>query len=91
MSRSTHRLLDHQGLVVEARGPGEWIVGAPTGGRRVHVYRVAGDDWLVSEVGRGTEGHVVDVAQALTALAASGSSRDWWRFLPAALEDEIRR
>ena len=90
MSWSAHRLLDHQGLVVEARGPGEWIVGAPKDGRRLHVYRVGVDDWLVSEVGRGTEGRGSDVARALTALARSGSSRDWWRYVSAALEDEIR-
>ena len=91
MSRSAHRLLDRQGLAIEARGPGEWIIGAPSGGRRLHVYRVAGDDWLVSEVGRGSEGRGVDVGQALAALAGSGSPRDSWRFVPAALEDAIRR
>ena len=90
MSRSAQRL-DHQGVVVEVRGPGEWIVGAPTGGRRLHVYRVAADDWLVSEVGRRNEGRGADLTRAITALSGDGPACDWWRLVPAALEDAIRR
>jgi hypothetical protein len=55
MLRSTRRLLDPPEVVVEARAPDEWIVGAPRGERRLHVYRLASDDWLVSEVGRRNE------------------------------------
>jgi hypothetical protein len=91
MSRSAQRLVDHQGVTVEGRGPGEWIVGAPTGERRLHVYRVAADDWLVSEVGRGNEGRGADLARALAALAGNGPPRDWWRFVPEAIEATIRR
>jgi hypothetical protein len=90
MSRPAQRL-DHQGVLVEIRGPGEWIVGAPTGGRRLHVYRVADDDWLVSEVGRRNEGRGADLARAITALGGDGPARDWWPFVPAALEDATRR
>ena len=49
------------------------------------------DDWLVSEVGRGNEGRGADLARALAALAGNGRPRDWWRLVPAALEDAIRR
>jgi hypothetical protein len=90
MSRSAQHL-DHQGVVVEVRGPGEWIVGTPAGGRRLHVYRVADDDWLVSEVGRRTEGRGADLARAITALGGDGPACDWWHLVPAALEDATRR
>ena len=90
MSRSAERL-DHQDVAVEVRGPDEWIAGAPTGGRRLHVYRVAADDWLVSEVGRRNEGRGADLAQAITALGWDGPACDWWRLVPAALEDVLRR
>jgi hypothetical protein len=83
------RLPDHPDVMVEARGPGELIVGAPTSDRRLHVYRLAVDDWLVSEVGRGSEGRGPDLAQALAQLAGNGSARDWWRLVPASLEDGI--
>jgi hypothetical protein len=90
MSRPARRL-DHQSVVVEVRGPGEWIVGASTGGRRVHVYRVADDDWLVSEVGRRNEGRGANLAQALTALGGDGPACDWWHLVPPALENATRR
>lgn len=64
---------------------------ASTGERRLHVYRVAADDWLVSEVGRGNEGRGADLARALAALAGNSPPRDWWRFVPEAIEATIRR
>lgn len=73
-------------LVVEARGPGEWIVSAPDGGRPLHVYRMPAGDWLVSEVGRGNEGRGADLRQALGALGAGGRVPDWWESLPAVCE-----
>jgi hypothetical protein len=76
-------------LVVEPRGPDEWIVGAATGGRHLHVYRVGPGDWLVSEVGRGTEGRGRDVAGALVALASDDPGPDWWAAVPAALAIEL--
>jgi hypothetical protein len=90
MSRSAQRL-DHHGVVVEVRGPGEWIVGTPAGGRRLHVYRVAADDWLVSEVGRRSEGRGADLARAIAALGGEGPACEWWLLVPAALEAAIRR
>ena len=55
-------------FAVDLRGPGEWIVGAPAGGRSLHVYRLAAADWLVSEVGCRNEGRGADLIEALTAL-----------------------
>jgi len=87
MSGLTQRFSDHQAVVVDVRAQGEWIVGAPTGERRLHIYRMAPDDWLVSEVGCRNEGRGLDLAGALTALARNGVPRDWWGLVPAALED----
>jgi len=91
MFRLAQPLLDRHGVVVDAPGPGEWIVRASSGGRRLHVFQVAPDDWLVSEVGLGSEGRGTDVARALAALAENGRPHDWWRLVPAALEDATRR
>ena len=74
-----------QRVVVEVTAPGEWIVGAPSGGRSLHVYRMAQADWLVSEVGLGNEGSGANLEQALAALAAGGSAPDWWSSVTAAL------
>ena len=79
---------DHQPVFVEVPGPGEWIVGAPTGGRPPHIYRVAPDDWLVSEVGRDNEGRGTDLAAALAALSDTSSAPNWWSAVPSVLDDE---
>jgi hypothetical protein len=71
--------------VVDVCGPGEWIVGVSSGGRSLHVYRVAPGDWLVSEVGRDTEGLGADLAQALAALAAGAPRAIWWDSVAEAL------
>jgi len=78
-------------IVVDVRGPGEWIVGVPAGGRSLHVYRLAPADWLVSEVGRGNEGRGTDLNQALAALSAGISSPDWWDVIARALDGEESR
>jgi hypothetical protein len=44
--------------------------------RALHVYLLDSGDWLVSEVGRGSEGRGRDLAQALAALATSVSARE---------------
>jgi hypothetical protein len=75
-------------FLVDVRGQGEWIVGVPAEGRSLHVYRLAPADWLVSEVGRGSEGRGTDLRQALAALAAGVPSPDWWEVLAAALEGD---
>lgn len=70
--------LDQDGQpVVEVQGPAEWIVRAPHG-RSLHVYRLAPADWLVSEVGRSSEGRGTGLEQALAALSARVSPADWW-------------
>ena len=79
---------DDHTVLVDARGPGEWIVRAPSGGRALHVYRVAPSDWLVSEVGRGNEGRGADLGRALAALSAVESAVAWWDAVPAALDGE---
>ncbi len=86
-----NRPFDDWRLVVEPRGDGEWIVSSSAGGRPLHVYRVGVADWLVTEVGRGTEGRGEDAARALTALAAEALAPDWWSSVPAALDAEMSR
>ena len=73
-------------VTIDAAGRDEWIVSGPQDARALHVYRVAADDWLVSEVGRGSEGRGSDLAQALAALSAVQPAMDWWHAVPAALD-----
>ena len=82
---------DQQRLVVDARGPGEWIVRVHPHGRSLHVYRLAPADWLVAEVGRGNEGRGRDLQQALAALSAGVSPPDWWDAVAEALDGGSRR
>ena len=93
MSRQTQPPSLDQRILVEARGPGEWIVSLPAGGRSLHVYRLASADWLVSEVGRGNEGRGTDLRHALAALSAGVLSPDWWDSVAGALDggEEPRR
>lgn len=67
-----------QRLVIDPRGPGEWIVGVPESARSLHVYRLAPADWLVSEVGCGNEGRGSSLKQALAALSVDIPAPDWW-------------
>ena len=72
--RSTHLTSKSQipadaELAVDARGSGEWIVAIPDEARSLHVYRLAPGDWLVSEVGRSSEGRGRDLREALTKLS----------------------
>jgi hypothetical protein len=75
-----------EAIPIEPRGPGEWIVVAPRGERSLHVYRLAPADWLVSEVGCGTEGQGRRLGDALTALAAGRSRPVWWELAAATLD-----
>jgi hypothetical protein len=77
MHRQTQHAPVDNLVVVDVRGPGEWIVGVP-GGRSLHVYRLAPADWLVSEVGRGNEGRGADLEQALDALCVGAPRAAWW-------------
>ena len=90
MSPQAKHPIDDPHVVVELRGPGEWIVGTRDGERALHVYRVAPGDWLVSEVGRGNEGRGSDLALALAALSAGISAPAWWTSVPAVLGDGNR-
>ncbi len=88
MSWQTHLPSLEQRFVVDTPGPGEWIVGVPAGGRSLHVYRLAPGDWLVSEVGRRSEGRGTDLRQALAALSAGVPSPDWWNVVAAAFDGD---
>jgi hypothetical protein len=84
---SPERLIsDGRQVLIEVRGPGEWIVGVLSGGRSLHVYRLEPADWLVSEVGRDNEGRGRDLKQALAALSPGVSSSDWWELLTDTLD-----
>jgi hypothetical protein len=72
-------------VVIEPQGAGEWIASGPPGGRALHVYRLAARDWLVSEVGRGSEGRGADLPAALAALAARVRPGAWWDGVAEAL------
>jgi len=80
-----------QSVAVDVCGPGEWIVGVPGGERSLHLYRLAPGDWLVSEVGHGSEGRATDLKQAIVALSAGGSSPEWWSLVPEALDGDEDR
>jgi hypothetical protein len=75
-----------QSVEVDVHGPGEWIVGVPSGEHSLHVFRLAPGDWLVSEVGQRTEGRATDLSQAIIALSAGRSSPEWWSVVPRALD-----
>jgi len=77
---------DQRKIVVDTRGPGEWIVGLDAGGRSLHVYQLGPADWLVSEVGRGNEGRGPTLTQALAALSGGTSTPDWWSAVAGTLD-----
>ena len=77
-----------QRLFVDVRGPGEWIVGVPEGGRPLHVYRLERADWLVSEVGCRNEGRGSNLRNALAALSVDSTSPDWWVLVPGVLDSD---
>lgn len=73
-------------VAVDQCGPGEWIVAVPGHDRPLHVYRLAPADWLVSEVGRSSEGRGGDLSRALAGLAAGATLVVWGRLLADALD-----
>lgn len=79
-----------QQVTLEARGPGEWIVGVPAGARSLHVYRLAPADWLVSVVGRDSEGRGATPGQALAALSVRVPPEVWWEPAAEMLERAAR-
>ncbi|HYB28854.1 MAG TPA: hypothetical protein VEF89_19735 [Solirubrobacteraceae bacterium] len=78
---------DQYQVVVEPVGPGEWIVTLPEGARSLHVYELGAADWLVSEVGRGSEGRGTDVKRALQALSTGAPAPTWWASVPDAVDE----
>jgi hypothetical protein len=86
MPSQPQRSLFRDEIVVDARGPGEWIVGVQRAGHALHVYRIGPADWLVSEVGRANEGRGRDLRRALASLAAAVWPGEWWEAIAHALE-----
>jgi hypothetical protein len=64
-------------VLVNVRGPEERVVRRPASGRALHVYKLGRADWLVSEVGRDTEGRGPDLRRALAALFAVVRAPEW--------------
>jgi hypothetical protein len=77
-------------LDIEAHGAGEWIVRSAAHARALHVYQLTPGDWLVSEVGRGSEGRGPDLAHALRALAAEAYAPAWWELVASELTEHAR-
>jgi hypothetical protein len=77
--------LDHE-VLIDVHGGGEWIVGVSGSKQRLHVYRLGPSDWLVSEVGRSSEGRGGDLRQALAALSAGVPPPDWWKLIAEAVD-----
>jgi len=87
-SRTNQDDSDDDRIVVETPGPDEWIVGTRTAERALHVYRVANGDWLVSEVGRDSEGRGSDLSAALMALRAGAPAPHWWDSIPRVIGED---
>lgn len=60
-------------------------MGAPAGGRALHVYTLGRADWLVSEVGRDTEGRGSNLRRALAALLAGVRAPEWLNAIAESL------
>ena len=72
--------------MVDVCGPGEWIVDVPGHDRPLHVFRLGSADWLVSEVGCGSEGRGGDLSRALAALPAGATLVVWGGLVADALD-----
>lgn len=59
----------------------------PADVRSLHVYRLAAADWLVSEVGRTTEGRGSDLRRALADLSARVPGPGWWATWQATFQN----
>jgi hypothetical protein len=75
-----------QRILIEVRGRGEWIAESRSRDRALHVYRLSARDWLVSEVGRDSEGRGSTLSAALAALSAGVPAPDWWELLLDTLD-----
>ena len=74
-----------QPIMLDVRGPGEWIVSSPLGGKPLHVQRLPDGDWLVAETGSNNEGRAAQLQQAIATLSAKCAPADWWSVIAAAL------
>src|ERR1700735_5276370 len=81
---------DEQQVVIDPLGPGEWIVILPERSLSLHVYELGPADWLVSEVGRSSEGRGTDLKQALQELSTSASVPECWEAVPEALDEKSK-
>lgn len=81
MSFSEHAISHDQRILIEVRERGEWIAESAPRDRALHIYRLGGADWLVSEVGRDSEGRGSTLKAALAALSLGVSAPDWWELL----------
>jgi hypothetical protein len=86
MYRQTHFPQLNERILVDVRGPGEWVVDASAGERALHVYKLGRADWLVSEVGRDTEGRAPDLRRAFAALFAGAQAPEWLNAVAASLD-----
>jgi len=75
-------------IVLDVRGPGEWIVTTPAEGHALHIYTLSPGDWLVSEVGRDSEGRGANLSRALYALSAGAAAPEWWELVVDALDGD---
>jgi hypothetical protein len=83
---SEHAISHDQRILIEVCGRGEWIADPALGGRSLHIYRLGAADWLVSEVGRDSEGRGSTLRAALAALSAGVSAPNWWELLLDTLD-----
>jgi hypothetical protein len=86
LSSSEHAFSHDQRILIEVRGRGEWIAESVPRDRALHIYRLSVGDWLVSEVGRDSEGRGSTLRAALTALSAGVPAPDWWELLLDTLD-----
>lgn len=86
MPSHPQRFPDGYEVVVDECGPGEWIVDVPGHDRPLHVYRLGPANWLVSEVGRRSEGRGGDLSRALAAVSAGAPLAVWGHLVADALD-----
>jgi len=77
-----------ESVTVDVRAPGEWIASGPGAGPSLHVYRLDDADWLVSEVGRHSEGRGDTLAAAIAALSLASAPPSWWSALAEMLDPD---
>lgn len=88
-SRAARRDSGRDEIWIHSCDPGEWIAGIGEGVRPLHVYRLASEDWLVSEVGRAAQGRGGRLCDALVRLAATTVPMPgWWARVADAIDHD---